>query len=104
MTQANPREPYIRASAASIDDRGIVAKLLQDHINGNAPLAARVRAEFYAARLHALRRETFIVRCQLANSHNDDRRALLATRLDATDARAADIHARMQSVTAKACP
>jgi hypothetical protein len=47
------------------------------------------------ARLHALRRETFIARCQLDNPRNECRRELLATRLDATDTRAADITARL---------
>jgi hypothetical protein len=60
------------------------------------------RAEFYAARLHALRFETFAVRRQMDNPRNACRRELLATRLDATDARAANIYARMQSVTAEA--
>ena len=52
-------------------------------------------AAIYAARLEALRFETFIVRCQMDNPRNDCRRELLATRLDATDARTADIAARL---------
>jgi len=53
------------------------------------------RTAIYAARLEALRFETFVVRCQMDNPRNDCRRELLATRLDATDARAADIRARL---------
>jgi hypothetical protein len=53
------------------------------------------RAAIYVARLAALRFETFIVRCQLDNPRNECRRELLATRLDATDARTADIAARL---------
>jgi hypothetical protein len=52
-------------------------------------------AAIYAARLAALRFETFIVRCQLDSPRNECRRKLLTNRLDATDARAADIRARM---------
>jgi hypothetical protein len=59
------------------------------------PDGSERRAAIYAARLEALRFETFIVRCQLDNPRNDCRRGLLATRLDATDARSADIAARM---------
>jgi hypothetical protein len=59
------------------------------------PDGSERRAAIYAARLAALRFETFIVRCQLDNPRNECRRELLATRLDATDARAADITARL---------
>jgi len=59
------------------------------------PDGSERRAAIYAARLEALRFETFIVRCQLDNPRNDCRRELLATRLDATDARSADIAARL---------
>jgi hypothetical protein len=59
------------------------------------PRNALRRAATYAARLAALRFETFIVRCQMDNPRNECRRELLATRLDATDARAADIAARL---------
>jgi hypothetical protein len=47
------------------------------------------------AQLDALLRETFVMRCQLDNPRNECRRELLATRLDATDARTADIAARL---------
>jgi hypothetical protein len=53
------------------------------------------RAAIYVARLAALRIEIFVVRCQLDNPRNECRRELLATRLDATDARTADVFARM---------
>jgi hypothetical protein len=53
------------------------------------------RAAIYVARLAALRIETFLVRCQMDNPRNECRRELLATRLDATDARTADIAARL---------
>jgi hypothetical protein len=59
------------------------------------PDGSERRAAIYAARLAALRFETFTVRCQLDNPRNECRRELLATRLDATDARAADIAARL---------
>jgi hypothetical protein len=59
------------------------------------PHGSERRAAIYAARLAALRFETFIVRCQLDNPRNECRRELLTTRLDATDARAADITARL---------
>jgi hypothetical protein len=59
------------------------------------PDGAERRAALYAAHLQALRFETFIVRCQLANPRNDDRRALLGHRLEVVDARAADLHARL---------
>jgi hypothetical protein len=61
----------------------------------NRNLLPNRRAAIYVARLAALRFETFIVRCQLDNPRNECQRELLATRLDATDARSADIHARM---------
>jgi hypothetical protein len=53
------------------------------------------RAAIYAARLAALRIESFVVRCQLDNPRNECRRELLATRLEATDARTADLAARL---------
>jgi hypothetical protein len=59
------------------------------------PDGSERRAAIYVARLEALRFETFIVRCQLDNPRNERRRELLATRLDATDARTADIAARL---------
>jgi hypothetical protein len=60
----------------------------------NNRLAGR-RAAIYTARLAALRFETFIIRCELDNPRNEYRRELLATQLDATDARTADIAARL---------
>jgi hypothetical protein len=59
------------------------------------PDGSERRAAIYAARLAALRFETFVMRCQLDNPRNEPRRELLATRLDATDARSADIAARL---------
>jgi hypothetical protein len=59
------------------------------------PDGSERRAAIYAARLETLRFETFIVRCQMDNPRNECRRELLATRLDATDARSADIAARL---------
>jgi hypothetical protein len=59
------------------------------------PDGSERRAAIYAARLAALRFETFIVRCQLDSPRNECRRKLLTTRLDATDARTADIAARL---------
>jgi hypothetical protein len=59
------------------------------------PRGTSRRAALYASHLQALRLETFLVRCQIDNPRNGERRALLALRLDAVDARAADIHARM---------
>jgi hypothetical protein len=53
------------------------------------------RAGLYVEILDALRVETFVIRRRLADPRNDDRRGLLATRLDATDARAADVFARL---------
>jgi hypothetical protein len=52
-------------------------------------------AAIYAAKLATLRFQSFTVRCQIDNPRNAGRRELLATRLDATDARAADIAARL---------
>lgn len=48
-----------------------------------------------AERLAALRFQAYIVRCQIANPHNERRRALLVTRLDLVDGRAADLRARL---------
>ena len=59
------------------------------------PDGSERRAAIYAARLEALRFETFIMRCQMDNPRNECPRDLLATRIDATDARAADIAARL---------
>ena len=59
------------------------------------PDGSERRAANYAARLEALRFETFKVRCQMDSPRNECRRELLATRLDATDARIADIAARL---------
>jgi hypothetical protein len=59
-----------------------------------SPYPAR-RAKLYAGRLHALRHEILILRRQLENSRSTMPRTLLATRLDATDARAADFFARL---------
>jgi hypothetical protein len=59
------------------------------------PDGSERRAAIYAARLEALRFETFIVRCQLDNPRNEGRRELLAARLHATDTRAADLAARL---------
>jgi hypothetical protein len=59
------------------------------------PDGSERRAAIYAARLEALRFETFIVRCQLDNPRNERRRELLASRLGAADARSADIAARL---------
>jgi hypothetical protein len=82
------------------------------HISRNSPVCnsatevqqnrAQVEryAGFYASRLAALRSEAFGLRCQLDNPHNDSRRALLATRLDVVDARAADIAALLIGVAA----
>jgi hypothetical protein len=53
-----------------------------------------------SARLDALRFQTFIARCQLAKAHDDAERELLAGRLDLSDARAADIAARLNSMGA----
>ena len=64
------------------------------------PDGSERRAAIYAARLAALRFETFLVRCQIDSPRNADRRDLLATRLDATDARAADIAARLSEAMA----
>lgn len=70
--------------------------IVDDTTSINAPRdGSERRAAIYVARLAALRFETFIVRCQLDNPRNECRRELLAIRLDATDARTADIHARM---------
>jgi hypothetical protein len=69
--------------------------IADDTTTTNAQSKGRSRAAIYVARLAALRFETFIVRCQLDNPRNECRRELLATRLDATDARTADIRARM---------
>jgi hypothetical protein len=59
------------------------------------PDGSERRAAIYASRLATLRFETLMVRRQLENSCDEHRRELLATRLDATDARAADIAARL---------
>jgi hypothetical protein len=55
---------------------------------------------FYAERLAALRFQALIQRCQLAKAHTDGQRELLARRLDLTDARTADIAARLHSMGA----
>lgn len=100
MQGAQPRRP-VRGSGASIGNQGIAAKLNQDDLSRNAlrreRLPNRRLAAIYAARLAALRLETFIVRCQLDNPRNECRRELLTTRLDATDARVADIAARLRT-------
>jgi hypothetical protein len=65
---------------------------------GNAQSRYRLpnrRAAIYTARLAVLRFETRILRCQITNGRCTTPRPLLATRLDATDARTADIHARL---------
>jgi hypothetical protein len=59
------------------------------------PDGSERRAAIYAAKLAALRFEALTVRCQLDNPRNEGRRELLAIRLDATDARTADIAARL---------
>jgi hypothetical protein len=64
------------------------------------PDGSERRAAIYAARLAALRHETLVVRCQLDNPRNECRRELLATRLDAADARAADVAARLMEAAA----
>jgi hypothetical protein len=66
----------------------------------NAPHGTNLRAALYASHLQALRLETLKVRCQLDNPRNGERRALLALRLDAVDARAADLNARLIEATA----
>jgi hypothetical protein len=53
------------------------------------------RARAYSAELAALRNEAFLMRCRLDRAPDDMLRALLAWRLDAADARAADIRARL---------
>jgi hypothetical protein len=58
------------------------------------------RTAFYADRLAALRFQSFIARCQLARAHNDGQRVLLERRLDLTDARSADLTARLLSIGA----
>jgi hypothetical protein len=66
------------------------------------PDGSERRAALYVAHLQAIRFETFVVRCQLDNPRNECRRELLATRLDATDARAADVFARLIEARAAA--
>jgi len=63
--------------------------------SANLRNALERRAAIYAAKLAALRSETLLMRCRIDSPRNADRRELLATRLDATDARAADIAARL---------
>lgn len=58
------------------------------------------RAALYAA-LQAIRSETFAVRCQLDSPRNECRRGLLASRLDATTARGADVFARISEARAQ---
>ena len=53
------------------------------------------RAELYATRLHALRHEIALNSRLLDNPRHAERRELLVMRLDETQARAADIHARL---------
>jgi hypothetical protein len=58
------------------------------------------RTAFYAKRLDVLRFQALVVRRQLARADDEDMRELLAGRLDLTDARAADIAARLHSIGA----
>jgi hypothetical protein len=53
------------------------------------------RAAIYAARFHALRHEIALNWRLLDDPRNAERRELLVMRLDETQARAADVHARM---------
>jgi hypothetical protein len=53
------------------------------------------RAGFYATRLHALRHEIALNSRLLDDPRHAERRELLVMRLDETQARAADIRARM---------
>ena len=62
------------------------------------------RAEHYAARLHALKFQSLIMRRAIDNPRHADRRELLATRLDLVDGQSADLAARLHSVTAEATP
>jgi hypothetical protein len=72
-----------------------MSDLERDTRADNARSKGRSRAAIYVARLAALRFETLILRCQITNGRSTTPRPLLATRLDATDARTADIHARL---------
>jgi hypothetical protein len=58
------------------------------------------RAAFLVDRLDALRWQAMIARCQIAKAHDGAERELLARRLDLTDARSADIAARLHSIGA----
>lgn len=53
-----------------------------------------------AERLHAYRVHAYRVRLQINAAHDDDRRRLLADRLDAADAKAADFAARLRQMGA----
>jgi hypothetical protein len=59
------------------------------------PQGTARRTAINAAKLDALRFEARLVRRQLDRAPDDSRRALLARRLDAADARAADLNARL---------
>jgi hypothetical protein len=62
------------------------------------PHGTERRAGLYFELLSALRYETSVLRCKLADPRNDSRRALLAIRLDMVDARTAHIAAKMLEV------
>jgi hypothetical protein len=65
------------------------------HISDDATTTNALRRAALFAALQAIRSETFRARCRLDSPRNEACRELLASRLDATTARGADVFARM---------